>query len=88
MSGDQMGKLEAASLQLAHPAQQPGLQKFLFPAADTPFRWVRHSFLWAPSSHLPTQVKGGHGRGWERRSYIKFYAVPAPSPLSTHSSYI
>lgn len=88
MSWDQTGKSESASLQLARPAQQPGLQKFLFPEADTPFRWVGHSFLWSPSAHLPTQVKGGHGRGWEQWSYIKAYAIPAPSPLSTHSSYV
>lgn len=84
-SWDQTGRLELASLQLAHPAPQQGPQKSLVPGADTSFKWVGHSFLWAPSSHLPIQVKGGHGRGWAGSSYIKFCAILDPSPSLPHT---
>lgn len=56
----------------------------MFPRANAPFKWVGIRFLWAPSSHLPTQVKGGPGRGWARSACIRFCAVPAPSSQWTH----
>lgn len=73
-----------ASRRLAHPAQQLGPQKSSFPGADAPFRWAGHSFPWPPSSHLPTQVKGGRGGGLGKG----FCAVPAPSLLWVHSPWV
>ena len=78
----ELTSVESASRQRAHLAQQPGPQKPLLPGA--PFKWVRHSFLWAL---LPpaTQVKGDHGRRWAGAFPTKFCAFLAPSLLWTHS---
>lgn len=50
----------------------------MFPRAEAAFKWVGISLLWAPSSYLPTQVKGGHGRGWAQSACMKLCAGPAP----------
>lgn len=60
----------------------------MIPRAEAPFKWVGISLLWAPSSYLPTQVKGGQGRGWAQCACMKLCAGPAPSSRWTHGASI
>lgn len=78
------GGLESApcSLLTQHVA---GPQKSPFPAADAPFRGFGRNVLWATPSHLPTQVKGGPGRGRAGSTYTESCAVLAPAPRPPES---